>query len=89
MYGTCTCNFKKLKEKLTHPNLTCEALCMEYYQSTSCHFSHTKPLAHAAFWFSTLALLFHANRSLVGYETKVNSKYAVKISMCTTLENFW
>ena len=62
---------------------------MDYYQSTSCHFSHTKPLAHAAFWFSTLALLFHANRSLVGYETKVNSKYAVKISMCTTLENFW
>ena len=63
---------------------------MEYYQSTGCHFSHTKRLVHAAFSFGTFAMLFHANRSLVGYETKVNSKYAViKVSMCTVLENFW
>lgn len=63
---------------------------MEYYQSTSCNFSHTKRLVHAAFSFATFAMLFHAIRSLVCYETKVNSKYAVKeVSMCTILEDFW
>ena len=54
------------------------------------HDSDHYDLVHAAFSFGTFAMLFLGNRRLVGYETKVNSKYAViKVSMCTILENFW